>query len=311
MVWKQRRFNRVKYGFKKCSTCVAVVAAFGVVSSTVPFIVGAPDFKNMPPPPHHGGPEGGSPGHHDGRPPHAPRDHWNPNEQHEMERQEEDRFDFQDEQYDQYMEERWEDDRFDDEEPMSDSDDEDNEEFHKLNQGRPDRHGPHGDKHHRKDPVHMLTDTFHRLNFFALMKWLCVLFAAIVGIRQSRKSSQAVKNKRKTQKPLRKARCLIFTASIMGALELWQIRNFHHGMHKMWEDRPEPRHGDKPITAPVPEIDADEQVMFLNEPENQGRNLKGDHHGDHHGDRHGDHHGDHHGKSFGKEHGKGHHGKHG
>lgn len=85
-----------------------------------------------------------------------------------------------------------------------------------------------------------MKDYFYRFNFFALLKWVLVLFAALVALKNSKKTE--FKNLCRNARPLRKVRFLIFLASVFGLIELYCKHNFHQEMrqmHKFGRDQPE------------------------------------------------------------------------
>lgn len=76
-----------------------------------------------------------------------------------------------------------------------------------------------------------MKDYFYRFNFFALLKWVLVLFAALVALKHSKKAE--FKNWCKNFRPLRKVRLLIFFASILGLTELYCKHRFHQEMRQI------------------------------------------------------------------------------
>lgn len=112
MVNKKTRVERINKKLSCCSKTLIAISLFGVAGSIFPFFAGMPDLEHMPPA--------------DFRPDEAPRrqdegpSFWdsvmgppppppveNPNAEREAQRQAEDRFDFEDDQYEAYSDDRW------------------------------------------------------------------------------------------------------------------------------------------------------------------------------------------------------------
>lgn len=177
--------TKVQARLSRCSKVVAAVAIGGIAFSVFPFIVGAPDFENMPPPPHH---RGGKDGHEQRnrgeqtppsivdyltgyKAPSSPEFSENQNE-----KREQDRLDNDDE-YEKFIGDRWND---QDNESSSDL-------VNKkpvLEQGHPDHRSPPPPPPPHQD----VKDYFYRFNFFAMLKWICVLSGALIAKRTSRQT---------------------------------------------------------------------------------------------------------------------------
>lgn len=126
-----------------------------------------------------------------------------------------------------------------------------------------------------------MKDHFYRYNFFALVKWVLVLTAALIG-RQAA-NTQTWAGKKENKSPLKKAFMLLVVATLVGMAEMHSAKKFHKGMRKMWEQKDFTTVENQPtpqqvrwLDNPTPTV----QAKFLDsaspEPAHEGK-----HHGKH------------------------------
>ena len=83
-------------------------------------------------------------------------------------------------------------------------------------------------------PKHDIKDHFYRFNFYALIKWVLVLSAALIG-RQTATQKTTWAGKKANKLPLKKAFLLLVIATLLGMAELHSRKKFHKSMRKLHE----------------------------------------------------------------------------